>query len=52
MMLAFPLFFYHGYAQISVLIVVQAFEILRFIITWPYNTKWRNIYRLVLEIVL
>ena len=52
MMIAFPLFFYHGYAQIAVLIVVQAFEILRFVITWPYNTKWRNVYRLVLEAIL
>jgi hypothetical protein len=52
MMLAFPLFFYHGYAQIIVLMVVQFFEILRFLVTWPYNVKWRNVYRLVLELIL
>lgn len=51
-MLSFPLFYRFGFAQIIVLMVLQGFEILRFLITWPYNSKWRNIYRLVLESVL
>lgn len=48
MMLTFPLFYDYGYAQVIVLMVIQSFEIARFCFVWPYNTKWRNIYRLVL----
>ena len=52
MMLTFPLFFNYVYAQVIVLIVIQGLEIIRFIFTWPYASKWRNVARLFLESVL
>lgn len=52
MMMAFTCFFYESNAQPIVLSIIQIGEIVRFCLTWPFATKWRNIYRLVLEIVL
>lgn len=52
MMLTFPIFYYSGQAQIICLVVIQVGEVVRFCITWPFSKKWRNVYRLLLEIVL
>lgn len=52
MVISLPLFYDTIHAQAGVLIFLQLMEILRFIFTWPYHKKWRNIFRLVLELVL
>lgn len=52
MMLTFPIFYYSGQAQIICLVILQVGEVVRFCLTWPFSKKWRNIYRLLLEIVL
>lgn len=40
------------YGCISCLIVLQSLEIIRFLLSWPYSAKWRNLYMLSLEITL
>lgn len=52
MMMAFTCFYYESFAQPIALLVIQIGEIVRLCLTWPYASKWRNIYRLVLEIIL
>ena len=52
MMISLPLFYTTRNAQISVLMVIQLFEIVRFIFVWPFKTKLRNFIRLGLEICL
>ena len=46
MMISLPIFYSFKNAQISVLLIIQFFEILRFIIIWPYKSKVRNIIKL------
>lgn len=52
MMLSFPIFYKFGFAQVVALVTIQFVEILRFIFTWPYIQKWRNVFRLTLEVIL
>lgn len=52
MMLTFPLFYVSGNTALCVLMVVQALEIARFCLTWPFAKRWRNILRLCLDVVL
>lgn len=52
MMLTFPLFYVNGSAALGILMAIQAFEIIRFCVTWPFAKKWRNITRLCLDITL
>jgi len=52
MMVALPVFYDSKNWQISVLIVIQAMEIARFIATKPYHALWRNVYRFILEVVI
>ena len=52
MMMAFTSFYYESFAQPIALCIIQIGEIVRFCLTWPYAAKWRNIVRLVLEIIL
>ena len=49
---ALPLFSEFTHGPISCLVVIQCLEIIRFSFTWPFFALWRNIYRLVLEVVL
>lgn len=48
MLASIPLFQGYPYGSISCLLAIQALEILRFLLTWPYQAGWRNIYRLLL----
>lgn len=52
MIIAMPLFYQTGHAQMAVLIVLQALEIVRFCLTRPFTSRSRNIIRLILELVL
>lgn len=52
MMITLPLFYMTKNAQISVLMAIQFFEIIRFIVVWPFKSKVRNFIRLGLEIIL
>lgn len=52
MMLTFAIFYTDGDFQVMVLSFLQVGEIVRFCLTWPFAKLWRNVYRLVLEIVL
>jgi len=52
MIISLPIFYHTTHAQAAVLILLQALEIVRFVVIWPFNQKWRNIYRLVLECAL
>lgn len=52
MMMAFTAFYYETFAQPIALVVIQVGEIVRFCLTWPFNAKWRNVYRLTLELIL
>ena len=52
MMVSLPLFHEHIYAQISVLIILQVMEIVRFCLTMPFTSKLKNLFRLSMEIVL
>ena len=49
---ALPLFSDFTHGGISCLVVIQFLEIIRFLLTWPFFSLWRNIYRLVMEISL
>ena len=51
-MISLPLFYTTRNAQIGVLMVIQLFEIARFIVVWPFKSKIRNFIRLALEICL
>lgn len=51
-MITLPLFYDIPYAQISMLMIIQAAEIIRFAIVRPYSTTWRNFTRFILELVL
>ncbi len=37
MMIALPIFYSTKYAQVSMLIIIQAMEIARFLAIWPYR---------------
>lgn len=52
MMVALPVFYEAKHWQISVLILIQALEIARFVATKPYVALWRNVYRFVLELII
>lgn len=52
MIISLPIFYHTVHAQAGVLIMLQAAEMIRFCVVWPYYKKWRNIYRLVLECAL
>ena len=52
MILSLPIFYEYQKTQIGVLIALQVMETVRFCLTWPYISRKRNIYKLVLEIVL
>lgn len=52
MVISLPIFYGTIHAQAFVLIFLQILEILRFIFTWPYYRRWRNIVRLCLEVIL
>lgn len=51
-MIALPIFYLETHAQISALIGIQLFEIIRFLLTRPFKSKIRNAIRLGLEICL
>lgn len=36
----------------ATLIILELFEIVRFLLSWPYAVKWRNYVRLSLEFVI
>ena len=46
MMIALPIFYLEKHAQISALIAIQVFEIIRFLLTRPFKSKIRNGIRL------
>lgn len=52
MMLTFPFFYHFSFLQISILIVLQAGELVRIAVSKPYLQRWRNISKLLLESVL
>lgn len=52
MIASLPLFYHITHAQAGVLLVLQSFEMIRFVASWPFLKAWRNIYRLVLECAL
>jgi hypothetical protein len=52
MMVALPLFYDTKHWQISILILLQLLEMGRFLATKPYQARWRNVYRFVLESTL
>lgn len=52
MMVSLPIFYSTRNAQIGVLMAIQLFEIIRFIVVWPFKSKVRNIIRLSLECCL
>jgi hypothetical protein len=52
MMMALTTFYSEAFAQPLVLVAIQVCEIIRFCFTWPFCSKWRNVYRLVLELIL
>ncbi len=47
-----PLFQSITYGCITSLLVIQFLEIIRFLLSWPYYSNWRNFYKLGLEFVL
>jgi len=47
-----PIFYENKHCQAVILIVIQLMEIARLLATQPYFARWRNIYRLVLELIL
>lgn len=51
-MIALPIFYSTKYAQVSILILIQAMEIIRFLVIWPFHKKIRNYIRLGLELCL
>lgn len=52
MMISLPIFYETKNAQISVLLILQFLELVRFIIVWPYKSKIRNILKIGLEFML
>ncbi len=46
MMITLPIFYSTKYAQVSILIIIQTMEIVRFLIIWPFHQKARNYIRL------
>jgi hypothetical protein len=52
MMVALPIFYNTKNAQITTLIVIQSLEIIRFLIIWPFKTRFRNFFRLFLDLCL
>ena len=51
-MIALPIFYSAKNAQVTVLIIIQIMEIVRFLIIWPFHEKVRNYIRLALELCL
>ena len=49
---ALPLFYDFSHGPIGCLVAVQSLELIRFAVAWPYHAQWRNIYKLVLEVLL
>lgn len=52
MIVSLPIFYHTVHAQPAVLMALQIMEIVRLCLTWPYFRRWRNIYRLFLEVIL
>ena len=52
MIFALPIFHELPYTQATCLITLQVLEIIRFIVTWPFHSKFRNLYRIFLEVIL
>lgn len=52
MIISLPIFYDVKYFQAAILILLQIMEISRLLATQPYYARWRNIYRLCLEIFL
>ena len=48
MIVSLPIFYDYQMTQIGVLIALQVMETVRFCLTWPYISRRRNIYKLVL----
>lgn len=52
MMFALAIFYERAEVQVSILILIQAGEIVRFALVWPFRSRFYNWFRLALEIVL
>ncbi len=52
MLVSLPLFYDVQYAQISILIILQLFEVVRLLVVWPYAQRWRNLFKLGLDAIL
>lgn len=48
MIVSLPIFYEYPQTQIGVLIALQVMETVRFCLTWPYISRKRNIYKLLL----
>ena len=49
---ALPLFYGFSHGAITCLIVIQGLEIIRFLVIRPFSSLWRNLYQLILEVIL
>jgi hypothetical protein len=52
LVVALPIFHEYPYASLSCMMIVQFFEVLRLVLTWPYHSRWRNVFKLSLELTL
>lgn len=48
MIVSLPIFYDSKHWQAAILILLQLLEITRFLVTKPYYTFWRNVYRFCL----
>jgi hypothetical protein len=52
MIITLPLFYSSSYAQITILLLIQLFEVIRVWVVWPFHSRRRNFLRFSLDVAL
>jgi len=52
MLSAIPIFYDHGLSPVIILTILQSMDVLRFVLTIPYQKLWRNFTYFALEVLL
>ena len=52
MLIALPIFYQVAYFQAAILMLIQLLEIIRFVKTNPFYSRWRTIFRFLLQLFI
>ena len=52
MLISIPLFYEHDLWPVVILMIIQTFDLVRYLLTIPYQKLWRNILYFTIELLL